>query len=487
MKIAFVDAPWPGHGHRTQRWAHKNPGGNINPPPLFQMYAASVARKAGFDVKLWDAPATGLNSEQLLRELEAYGADMVVVNTSTASFDYDLELIRTIKNALAPVIVTAAGPHVTALANNVMQTANELDVIALGEYDETVRDIALHLDDLHTVKGIVFRENGNVVTTERRELIKNLDSLPYPAWDLVDINLYWESMFPTTKRPVATVMSSRGCNYHCSFCLYPQVLFQQKLRLRDLDRVVDEIEWLKNEFGARFFYFEDDNFTASWKRVEKFCQRLLERKLNITWGCLSRTDRVTEERIRLMKDSGCFLIKYGVESGVQETLDAIDKRKVLDEVVHAFAVTKKIGIMTHATVMIGAPHETRETIRQTREFVKKLAPDSVQFSICTPLPGTKFWEESLKNGCLSYSRWEDFDGVTGGVLDYPNLSRQEIREAVQNSYLNYYSSLPYIKQRIKRMISGPERFAQFLRNFWLLKRLYMVLNDKVKRKFSYGH
>jgi anaerobic magnesium-protoporphyrin IX monomethyl ester cyclase len=486
MKIAFVDGPWPGHGHRTQRWAHKNPGGNINPPPLFQMYAASVARKAGLEVKLWDAPILGLDFQQQVGELKSYSPQMVVVNTSTASFDYDLELIKMVKNAFNPVVV-AVGPHVTALAMDVMQGIEEIDVVALGEYDEAIRDVALNLDDLSKVKGIVFREGGKVSSTGRRELIKNLDSLPYPAWDLVDIHRYWESMFPKTKRPVATVMSSRGCNYHCSFCLYPQVLFQQKLRLRDLKCVIDEIQWLKNEFGARFFYFEDDNFTASWKRVENFCHLLLEKDLNITWGCLSRTDRVTEERIRLMKASGCFLIKYGVESGVQETLDAIDKKKVLDEVIHAFAVTKKIGIMTHATVMIGAPNETKETVHQTREFVKKLAPDSVQFSICTPLPGTKFWEESIKNGWLSYTRWEDFDGVTGGVLNYPNLSKEEIREAVQNSYLDYYSSLPHIKQRLKRMISGPERFSQFLRNFWLLKRLYMVLSNKIRRKFSYGH
>ncbi len=103
MKIAFVDGPWPGHGHRTQRWAHKNPGGIINPPPLFQMYAASVARKAGFDVKLWDAPVLNLDFEHLLKELKAYGADMVVVNTSTASFDYDVELIKMVRNALKPL------------------------------------------------------------------------------------------------------------------------------------------------------------------------------------------------------------------------------------------------------------------------------------------------------------------------------------------------------------------------------------------------
>jgi len=479
MKIAFVDGPWPHFGHRTQRWAHKNPGGNINPPPLFQMYAAAVCRNHGFEVALWDAPVLDMTFEAVVREVSDFAPDVIVQNTSTASFEHDVRLAEMLKQERDCFLVMA-GPHVTALAHEVMSKIPQVDAIALGEYDETIADLASHLDDLTKVQGIVFRQGKEAVETEPRPLVKDLDTLPFPAWDLVEIDRYWESMFPTTKRPVATIMSSRGCNFRCSFCLYPQVLFRFRLRLRDLSCVIDEMEWLKTRFGARFFYFEDDNFTASWKRVEQFCHLLLERGLNITWGCLSRTDRVTEERIRLMKASGCFLIKYGVESGVQDTLDAIDKHKVLKDVIDAFAVTKKVGITTHATVMIGAAHETKETIRQTRQFVRKLGPDSVQFSICTPLPGTKFWHECAENGWLSYDRWEDFDGITGGVLDFPGLSRDEIREAVQNSYLDYYASPAHIRQRIKRLIHGPERQAQFVRNFWLLKRLGMVLSNKLR-------
>lgn len=486
MKIAFVDGPWPHFGHRTQRWPHKNPGGNINPPPIFQMYAASVARNMGFEVALWDAPVLNMGFEELMDEIVRFAPQMIVQNTSTASFDHDIRLAQMLKQR-GDWLLVMVGPHVTPLAHEVMGQVPQVDIISLGEYDETIADIMSNLDDLTRVRGIVFRSEGDVIETEPRELLRDLDGLPYPAWDLVEIHRYWESMFPKSKRPVATVMTSRGCNYRCSFCLYPQVLFRQRLRLRDLNCVVDEMEWLKREFGAKFFYFEDDNLTASWKRVEEFCQLLLERGLNIGWGCLSRTDKVTEERVRLMRESGCFLIKYGVESGVQTTLDALDKRKTLDEIVHAFAVTKKVGIMTHATVMIGAPHETKETIRTTRRFVKKLGPDSVQFSICTPLPGTTFWDECVAKGWLSYDRWEDFDGVSGGVLNYPGLSKGEIREAIQNAYLDYYSSLPHIKQRIKRMIRGPERGSQFLRNFWLLRRLCMVLHSKMRRKFSYGH
>jgi radical SAM superfamily enzyme YgiQ (UPF0313 family) len=444
------------------------------------MYAASVAREKGHEVALWDAPVRDMSYEAVVRELKDYGPELVVQNTSTASFDHDVKLAKMLKRSQDCFLVMV-GPHVTALATEILGEVHEVDAIALGEYDETIADLASHLDDLNQVAGMAFKQGDRVVQTKERPLIKDLDALPYPAWDLVEINRYWESMFPTTKRPVATIMSSRGCNFRCSFCLYPQVLFRFKLRLRKLDSVVDEIAWLKKDFGARFFYFEDDNFTASWKRVEDFARMLLDRKLSVTWGCLSRTDRVTEERIRLMKESGCFLIKYGVESGVQSTLDAIDKRKQLDDVIQAFSITKKVGIMTHATVMIGAVNETRETIRQTLSFVKKFGPDSVQFSICTPLPGTKFWDECESNGWLSFKEWEEFDGVTGGVLDFPTLSRHEIREAIQNSYLDYYSSPAHIKQRLKRMLGGPERRAQFVRNFWLMKRLFSVLGSKMKR------
>jgi radical SAM superfamily enzyme YgiQ (UPF0313 family) len=257
------------------------------------------------------------------------------------------------------------------------------------------------------------------------------------------------------------------------------VLFPGKLRVRSIASVVAEIEWLRDKFGARFFYFEDDNLTASWKRLEDLCELMLERGLGITWGCLSRIDGVTRERVELMRRAGCFLIKYGVESGVQSQIDHIEKKIKLDKVLQAFRLTRRAGIYTHATVMLGLPGETHETIKATRRFVRKLEPDSVQFSICTPFPGTKFWDECLTNGWVEYKQWEDFDGVCGGVLSYPHLRRAEMRRAVENSYLDYYSSPAHIKQRLRGMIMGPERVSQVERSFWLMKRLFTVLKGRV--------
>ena len=139
MKIAFVDGPWPHFGHRTQRWAHKNPGGNINPPPLFQMYAASVCRNKGFEVALWDAPVRDMTFEAVVDEIAGFSPDVIVQNTSTASFDHDVRLAQMLKGKKDWPLVMV-GPHVTALARQIMEEVPQVDVIALGEYDETIAD-----------------------------------------------------------------------------------------------------------------------------------------------------------------------------------------------------------------------------------------------------------------------------------------------------------------------------------------------------------
>ena len=193
MRIAYLDGPWPDFGHRTQRWAHKNPGGNINPPPLFQMYSAAIARQRGHEVALWDAPARGLDYDELLGQVGEFGPDLVVVNTSTPSFDHDMTLVRKLEKSVQAVRVLV-GSHVSALPDDVMTQHPEVDIIATGEYDDTISDIAENLSDLSKIGGVVYRKSGGHARTGVRPLMKNLNELPFPAYDLVNVHDYRESM-----------------------------------------------------------------------------------------------------------------------------------------------------------------------------------------------------------------------------------------------------------------------------------------------------
>ena len=422
MKIAYLDGPWPDFGHRTQRWAHKNPGGNVNQPPLFQMYSASIARQRGHEVALWDAPARGLDYDELLGQVGELSAHLVVVNASTPSFDHDMTLVRKLEKSVKAVRVLV-GSHVSALPDDVMAKHPEVDIIATGEYDDTISNIAENLSDLSKIGGVVYRKSGGHARTGVRPLMKNLNELPFPAYDLVNVNDYRESMFPARKKPIATMWTSRGCNFHCNFCLFPQIFFQDRMRIRTPENIVAEIRWLKDKFGVQFFYFEDDNFTASWKRVETLAQRIIDEKLDITWGCLSRTDGVTPERLGLMKESGCYIVKFGIETGVEEFLEHMEKYNKISEIENAFEVAKKVNMVTHGTVMIGNAGETWDTIRRTRQFIKKLAPDSVRVQRVHAVPGDPLLRRVQGEGLARLREVGGLRRCDGGAISYPGLSK----------------------------------------------------------------
>lgn len=470
MRIAFVDGPWPGNGHRTQRWPHKNPMGHINPPPIFMMYAAAVCRQRKHTVKLWDSPAQRLNYNVLLDEIENFAPDVNVINTTTPSFDHDLNLARELRRKVPRALNVMVGPHATFFYDQILETTPEVDIIALGEFDLTIGSLADSLTGLHKVDGIAYRKGGGTCYQKGR-IVDDLDSLPYPAYDLVNLRHYKEAPFPATRTPAATVVASRGCPHKCSFCLWPQLIYGGRVRFRKPGNVVDEIQYLKEKFGVQFVYFEDDYLNISWEKAEELCRAMIDKRIGISWGCLGRTEGVTRERLKLLKKAGLFLIKYGLETSSQALLSEIDKKSNIAQVNEAVQLTKKAGIMCHLTAMIGIPGETEKTLSENMRYIHKLSPDSIQFSLCIPFPGTSLYEECKVKGILEYNEWEDFDGVSGGVIKLDNFTREQLRSERSRAYMKYYSSLPFFLLRLKRTILGPDILAQLIRNIDLAKRL----------------
>lgn len=472
LKVAFIDAPWPDHGHRTQRWPHKNLHGDINPPPLFQMIAAAAVKQIGHQVRLWDAPAQRLDLIDLLEELHIWQPDLAVVNSSTPSIDHDLGFIDHLRERQPATKTMLVGPHATVFWRELIEQKAALDFIGIGEYDFLIRDLCAAGFEPSGLAGIAYRDRAGQTCSRPTAPKYDLDLLPWPDYSLVELERYHEFLFPLRQRPIATIMTSRGCPFHCSFCLYPQVMFGHALRQRSISNVIAEIQHLVEQYGVRFIYFEDDTFTADWRRVREMCQALIESKVNVSWGCLGRVSGASLDNLKLMRKAGCYLIKFGVESGEQDLLDKARKGFSIDEIEQAFHNTHRVGMYSHATVMFGFPGDTAQTIATTHKFLRHISPDYVQFSICIPFPGTKLYDSCLTSKLLAYDCWEDFDGAWGGVIETEYLTRAEVRAAVLNGYKQYYLRFAYLMKRLYRSLVGPDILSQWLQNIDLLIRFY---------------
>lgn len=472
MKTLIINPPTVHGFERSGRWPSKSTGGACQ-EPLFLAYAAAILEKENLDVELIDCRPTYISIKDLLKRI-TNDVGLIIIQTSTPSIDMDLETAKIIKEKFPNVKIVLVGSHPTVLDKEIMLANEHIDIIARGEYDYTIRDIAKNVQEnksLKSILGITFREQGNIMRTMDRPLIQNIDDLPFPARHFLPVEKYFEPLF--IGRPTLRLISSRGCPFRCTYCLWPQVMYGRGFRGRDPKKVVDEIEYIKNKFKIKEYYFDDDTFTVNPERVKTICDEIVNRGINLPFDCLGRVDTINREMLESMKKAGCIIIRYGVESGNQGILDRCHKMITLDQMRKAFKLTHEIGIQTHATVMFGLPGETRETIKETIDFVLELEPDYVQFAIATPYPGTEFYKEAEKEGWLIAKKWTDFDPIHNSVIEYPNLSKKEIEEAVITAYKKFYLRSKYILKRVKN-IKSIGQIGQFLKGgVNLLKNVYV--------------
>jgi anaerobic magnesium-protoporphyrin IX monomethyl ester cyclase len=277
-----------------------------------------------------------------------------------------------------------------------------------------------------------LKENGE------RPLLHDLDELPYPDREDFPIERYQQAFYCGDK--TALMLSSRGCPFQCTYCLWPSTLTRRRYRIRNPKKIVDEIEHLIKNDGIDEVFFDDDEFIIDKRKVTDFCREMLRRKVDIKWHCMGRVNAVDEETLKMMKDAGCYQIFYGFESGSEKILKSVRKGITKDQMRRAVRITKDAGIVCGGSFIIGTPEESWETFRETLDFAKSLGADWVQFALCAPFPGTPMFEEVKKMGLLEIDSWEDFDGTRGPVMRTKHLSKDELAGAIRKAYLTYYTS-----------------------------------------------
>ena len=444
MKVLLANPPWRSEGRlgvrAGSRWAFTMQAGKTVkvPPyvpfPFFLAYAAAVLERDGVEIRLVDAIAEGIDTGEFLELVSAFGPDLVLLESSTPSIHSDIALGARIKQAVPGTRLALSGPHVTALPAETMDDTPIVDYILMGEYEYTLRELVACLDsrsDPGLVRGMAWRDaDGSLRVNPRRPLIQDLDQLPWPARHLLPMRNYRDD-FAGLPMPGLQMWASRGCPYRCIFCVWPRVMYGgQHYRVRDPVDVANEMEDAVRRYDLCSVSFDDDTFDIGKPRILKLCQEIKARNLGIPWTAMARADTADREMLEAMAEAGLFAIKYGVESGVQELVTAADKSLDLGKVKETVQITKELGVRVHLTFTLGLPGETAETIQQTVDFARDIDPDSAQFSIATPFPGTRYYEIAQESGMMATESWTDFDGADRAALRTEALSPAQLEQAL---------------------------------------------------------
>ena len=451
----------------------------VNPPypseapqsiyiPLGLGYLAAVLEKNEYTVDVIDCQAQGLSIDQFRNEIQKRDPDVVGVTVTTLTYNPTLEIAKTAKETCPDILTILGGPHVTVMDEQTLNEESAVDIIVRGEGEQTLLELAdlaskSNLKDLDKVVGITFRKNGKIVQTSDRPFIENIDELPYPAFRHFDISKY--RIFGKTYLPIIT---SRGCPFQCTFCLASKMC-GRRFRARNPKNVVDELEFLRDTYGADAFSFYDDTFTFDRERACKICEEMKNRKVDIQWDCRTRVDRITKPVLAKLRDANCQLIHFGVESGSQKMLDAMKKGTMVEQNERAIKWAKEVGISVAISVVVGYPGETPDMLQQTLHFIYKTRPDYVYMCVAIPYPGTELYSVLKGLGWELSTEWDHYDEETL-VFKNPFLSSEKIKEVKKEFYNNFFSLSYLLRKSLKRDFYSQTMARSALNHFlWRIK------------------
>jgi radical SAM superfamily enzyme YgiQ (UPF0313 family) len=448
-----------GRFSRTSRSPAINKSGTLY-WPFWLAYGTGSLERAGHEVLFLDCPAVGMDVEDLADRLTGFGPRMIVLDTSTPSIYGDLAIASLLRGRLPGSSLILVGTHCSALPEDCLRLAPTVSGVAIGEYDLTLVEAAEALDggDLADVPGMLVNRDMELVRTAERPPISDLDSLPLLA-DVYERHLAPENYFFAAARyPSVMTITSRGCPYRCSFCVWPQVMHRGLYRTRSAASVATEFLRIAEAFPqAREVVVEDDTFSADSRRVEEVSEALLDAGNRLPWTANVRAT-LSLEAMRKMKAAGCRLIIVGYESGSQDVLDRVTKGTTVEQNLEFASRARKAGLMVHGCFMAGNPGETRETLEQTLAMAIRLRPDTAQFFPIMAYPGTRLYDDFRKAGRIrttDFSKWVTPEGLHDCVVDLPGLPAEELVRWCDHARKRFYLRPSYLCYKALQTVAHP--------------------------------
>ncbi|MCD6326842.1 B12-binding domain-containing radical SAM protein [bacterium] len=409
-------------------------------PPLGLLYLAAVLKQRGLaEVEVYDANVERDDDDTFKSRLSQSGANILGFTSSTFEWLTTVGAVKLAREVLPESLIVVGGPAVGAYPEECL-SFDEIDIGVIGEGEVTFAEIVARFNDgerLQGIAGTVYRDNGEVLLASPRPFVSDLDSIPFPARELVDRDAY-SAIF--IRKPFATLITSRGCPFKCTFC--SRFYFGTRVRSRSALNVVQEFEECAERFGVKEFMVYDDTFGVNKRIALDLCNLMIERKHKFRWSIRTRVDCIDAPFLEKLRRAGCFKLHMGVESGSQEILDRMRKGITVEQTISAFELANKMGMETVGYFMFGYPGDTLETMAKTREMSLGLALSWADFSITTPAPRTALNDEFVRAGYIDGDFWRRYTlGQAIDKLPYfttPEFDEHDLERMQHDAFIRFY-------------------------------------------------
>jgi anaerobic magnesium-protoporphyrin IX monomethyl ester cyclase len=475
MKVYMLNPPYLPHFGRGARWQDSGRGGTLY-YPIWLSYATAVVEQE-HETRLVDAPAWNWNKEDVVKDVKKFKPDLIVMDSSFPSLDNDISVAESLKEHRDCSIVLV-GPPASQFPEKILNNGG-VDIVARWEYDFTIMEIADTISrgkSTENVEGISYKENGMIKHNPDRPFTssEDLDKIPFVSKIYkkhLNVKDYFlgQSLYPEVQ-----IFTGRGCPNQCTFCAWPQTLMGRKYRVRSIENVAIEFEWIQNNLPeVKEIFIEDDTFTINQKRIREFSEEIKRKDLDITWACNARAT-LDHETMKEMKKANCRLLIVGYESGSEEILKNIRKGITLGQIKQFAKGARKAGLLVHGDFIIGLPEETKGTIEKTKKLIREVRPDILQVSVASPFPGTEFYNWCRENGYLltdDPNEYLDEQGHQKAIISYPELTNEEMVKAVDEMLKAYYVSLSYVPLALRQVFR--KNGVDEMRRLWYSTKMFL--------------
>jgi len=442
--------------------------------PMGILFIASYLIKEGFDARIHNCNAGEKGAAELLARVAFLRPELIGFTATTSGFMDAYRQASSIKKLLPDVRIVFGGVHVSALREKILEDFPDIDFLVTGEGELAMTELA-EGNDPRTIEGVISRDGGEIYSGGFRTKLCELDDLPFPSYERLEgfPDFYEPPLFNYPAAPSASMISSRGCPYQCSYC--DRSVFRRSFRFNSAEYLYEHMALLKRNFGVKHIFFYDDLFTFHRKRVEELCELLRKKPLNLTFNCAVRVGHADDALLKMLKDAGGWMVSIGMESGDQELLERHKSKVTLLEIRETVMRIQKNGLRAKGLFMMGLPGETEQTIKRTSDFIEELGLDDMNMTKFTPFPGSPSYKTIHEEGRFT-ENWELMNCLNFVFVPNGMESKEKMDKLYNQSIKRFYTGKNWIRKFGPLMFKCPDS------TFRLIKNLPTFLN--IRKQFD---